>query len=57
MIDKKDLLRPLILHFPAVWQRHCRIAKEVQELDQLFIVLILFVEQGRIRAYLLQYAN
>lgn len=54
MVDKEDLATLLVLHFPAFRQRLAHVREHVQESDQLLIVLVLLVVNGRVGTNLLQ---
>ena len=43
MIDKEYFITFFVFHFPADWKCLRRIAKHVEEFNELFVVLIFFV--------------
>jgi len=53
VVDKKYFATLLVLDLPAVGQRLLRVGKHVEKLDEVFVVLVALVVDGRVGANLL----
>ena len=53
VVDKKYFATLLVLDLPAVGQRLLRVGEHVEKLDEVFVVLVALVVDGRVGANLL----